>query len=636
MKRIAILAALALAAAACGGKKGSSGAPGVPGPVGPVAGPPQIASVFPPVASAASVVEVHGSGFSSLPAQNRVFVDGTEVTVLTATSGLLTISGLPPVGAGQADAALTVEVQGRASNAFALPLAPAGTERPAVIGGLQAPQALAVDPVSGDLYVFDAPGVMKLDPATKTLSVVIPVGPLFAGPAAGAIAADGTIAIADGNRVITVAADGTVHALAAGLSGFPFSMTYDAAGDLFLLSGANGTNVDEIAANGTLVHPFATVPGGDSITQLGGALYVTDPSANAIHKVALPGGAVSASFVTDAKLSGVGGLTASGADLIACVPDVTGDGAVRVNVGTKAVTSFAPPRPVGGPASHACAMFGGALWSSSTFDGGLDTTSGTTWTQGGVSFADDANAAVAFDGDRLFLSAYNRCLFGTGSGAVVEARADGSSDVALAGVCAVGMAWDGSRLLVVDSSGGAVKAVDPDAPGTATTLVPAGSSRGYGIAATASGASQGFYVALAGAPAHVAHDSAAGATQQADVFGGQIDGPIVGVVAAGGNPHVFAATADGIWAVSVDATGNPVGSPARLVGAVQGFSAISSLGDDGGGGVWFLDSGEVYDLDATGAIRWVADTPSAAEVDATPWGELLYTTQGSYPTARLL
>ena len=52
-------------------------------------------------------------------------------------------------------------------------------------------------------------------------------------------------------------------------------------------------------------------------------------------------------------------------------------------------------------------------------------------------------------------------------------------------------------------------------------------------------------------------------------------------------------------------------------------------------GLLFADAGQVFLLDASGGIHFVADIGAMKGVAETPFGELLITTPGAYPTAVL-
>ncbi len=169
----ATLTFLAVLSAACEGPRGERGSDGPPGSPGPAGTPPEISFIEPARGSSATIFTIRGQRFSPVPADNRVFFDGGEATVLTASSALLTVQGgFTPVSDPRT-IAVSVEVSNLVSNAVAIDARPNGsfeplTERSPV---WQSVSALAL--VGTKLYVADPlNGAYLYDTATGVVTAI--------------------------------------------------------------------------------------------------------------------------------------------------------------------------------------------------------------------------------------------------------------------------------------------------------------------------------------------------------------------------------------------------------------------------------------------------------------------------------
>lgn len=624
-RRGAAVLVACLLAGGCRGPEGKNGGPGLDGPQGPLGppvAPPRIDDVTPPVASPGTILRVRGAGFVPDAAGNVVTLDGVVLEVVSASATELRARGVP--AADPRTGSLTVLVQEHLSNSAAVGLAPRGTSRPAIDGGPVDPRGLAVDG-DGAVLVFDAArGVLRLD-ASGVLSVHTPAAASLPEPACGVRTADALVVCA-GAAIVRLGDDGSRSVLASDVD-VPTGMAVDDAGNVHWVSG--GASVGRVLASGVVETAFATVPAAADVERVGSFLYVSDPGGGEIHRVALPGGAVTAAFVTG--LPGVHGLATDGTDLLALVPDGGGQGAVRITP-AGVVSTLAPERPLpdGSVAGSGAVWAGSGLVALNAADLGVDRWSaGAGWSLAVPHPGMDGQGAV-FAGDAPVLAFDNRCGTG-GDGAVAAIGTAGTMRVLSSSACAGGsLAVAPAGILVADRRDGAVTRLDP-VSGAATALVAAGAAGARGIAAAADGS---FYMALDDAGTWtVAHHDAAGTLVAADVTsGGAVTEP-AGVATSGDG--LFVALQDRILRVPLDAQGAPAGAPVAIVPAAVGFSTITSISGDGAGGAWFLDGQDVFHVDATGSVSWVFDAV-ADRIAYSPFGDLLLIETGAAPVARLL
>lgn len=624
MKSLAIaLTLLPLVLSAGCAKDGSDGAPGAPGPQGPL-GPgaaPLVAAVFPTMASPASMLRITGSGFDPVPAANVVTIDGVALEVLSTTPAEILVTGAPAVDAAVA-AELVVTIGGRPSNGTTVTLAPAGTERDVVVGGLRDPRALALDLDGETVVVFDRlGGILRLND-WGVIEVIHPISASITGPTAGAVVADGLL-VGDGARILHVADDGAVTVRASGLPAAPRAFALDAGGALYWVDGTSA--IGKLAADGTVTHPFATVPSlAESIARVGADLYVSDPQQGAVDRIAISGGTVTADFAVE---PGVHGLATNGVDLIAFVPDVSGASAVRITTaGVK--SNAAAPHSILGDASSCGLVVGSTIWAANVADHGIERYVGGAWQLRAATPSRDA-ADASWSGSHLYFVADNRCVNGTDGGAVFESLGGGQSQLVLENVCARGMIEQVTgAVLVADARDGKVSRLDDT--GALTIPVAAGANGASALAAAADGS---FFLAIdAGTSWTVAHHDPTGALLDADVFDGALTGRVAGMTV--GEAELFVALANRIHVVPLDAAGAP-GTPEEIVPQGLGFTQIASLGSDGDGNAVIVDQGDLLRVRPWGAVSFFGFEADASVVRSTPYGELLVLHSFSAPIARL-
>lgn len=624
MKSLAIaltLTLLSLAFATGCAKDGSDGAPGAAGPQGPL-GPgtaPLVSAVVPSMASSASVLRVAGAGFDPDPAANVVTVDGVALEVLSATATGIQVTGFPAVEA-VVGAELVLSVGGRPSNGTTVTLAPAGSQREVIDGGLRDPRALALHADGESVVVFDRlGGILRLDDSGM-IETIQPLSAALTGPTAGAVVTGGLL-VGDGNRILHVADDGTTTVRATGLPAAPRAFAFDATGALYWVDGT--ASIGKLAVDGTVTHPFANVTMAPlSIARIGTDLYVSDGVAGRIDRIAIANGAVTQGF---ASLAGVGGLATDGTDLIAFVPDGTAS-AVRITT-SGVVTDAAGPHPIPSAASASGLVVGSTIWSASSLDDGIERFAGGAWHLRAASPYRDA-ADASWSDSHLYLVADNRCV-GTEGGGIFELLGGGQSRLVIDDACARSMiAQVPGALLVADARDGEVSRLDDT--GALTIPVVAGTNGATALAASADGS---FFRAMdAGSAWTVGRHDATGAVLDADLFDGTLTGRVVGM--ALGDAELFVALADRVHVLPLDAAGTP-GTPETVVEQGVGFAAIESLGSDGAGNAVIVDGGDLLRVSPWGSVTWIGSDAGVSRVRTTPYGELLKLGSFTEPIARL-
>ncbi len=280
----------AVGAGGCGtrGPRGPSGDPGGPAP--------HLTSIDPSAGSSHTLFTVRGEELGEDLDKLTVWFDGREATVVSATSGRLVVTGgFEPVDESIA-VSVTVERDGRLSNALAVTAHPDGSVRPwggaAKVFGT--PDSIAV--VGTGLHVVDSDrGLFTQDLGNGAITTRArndrdgfgALQGVFAGPG-GALYASDQVELG-ANRLFRLDPDG--WRLVAQLSQPLVAMPYDPDGRLYLVY---ATTVQRLLANGNLDGTFsATLPAaaGGAVFQAG-LLFVSIPTQNKIVKVASDTGAV--------------------------------------------------------------------------------------------------------------------------------------------------------------------------------------------------------------------------------------------------------------------------------------------------------------------------------------------------------
>ena len=316
--RLLLLGSAAVVAASACSKRGPAGGPGVQGPPGAQPAVPRIESVSPPVGDTHNVVSILGTGFDATLGNDVVFFGGVQASVVSASATKLVVTPPTTIGSGF-QPVVVAGTDGTVSDAVGFTVVDGGslvgnqTAMPGVPGRAiaLADGRIAIPDANAGVAVVDTAGVVRT--LARGHGLIAPRH-LALRPADGALVAFDTFAQAV-FRVSTSTGDVTVlRANAPYLAG-----AWDTAGNLFAIVDG-GTQVDEVAANGTLVSPYSTLPAGETavdIAAIGSTVYLAMGGTVAeIGQLPATAG-TPPTVLAVAGVTSVHSLSASGATLIA-------------------------------------------------------------------------------------------------------------------------------------------------------------------------------------------------------------------------------------------------------------------------------------------------------------------------------
>ena len=621
-KKIATAAiALALVTACKGssGSKGTTGTAGPSGPVGPVGAAPLLSSVFPRTATPSTKIRIRGNGFSPTAADDEVVVNGTLLTVVSATGTEIWATGLPASASNLQEGLLTVTISGQQSNVLPISLGQPGqfvTSEVKQMGYLSAATLSAdektayiadeypYDPVSGNnygaIYQYDfETGVFTTAYTTQKITYIYsmawgPDGKLYLGAEDAATGNSGLY------RFGTAFDDSTLVALVSGQTCDITSIAWAPNGDLWM-----GDTCDTVStlrasdglffygsynASGNALH-FMFTPAG---------IYVVDN-----YYVTLIDGALPYSNYLNGNYYGtIGAATDDGTNLILLRRNSTGsilkvtpgfDSQTLISGGIFNNNGFVSN---GSDGHFMLRLKNGDTWFSSGYASILSKVS----PQGVVSeewfspYQEYYYAAVA--GDSTFYSSGRGCNYGIGA-PVIRQNVDGVNTTVAKDFCGyANFAVANGKVYGADPRGWVIE-IDPAA--NASTVVSTNPALGIASAFATDGTS-----------IFVAQTNTAGNYNIVKIGfgdGAQVDENFV--TGLTNQPNFMQVVGSNLYwtdgaAKKVAITGGLV---TEALDPALGFTNLYSIGLDMAGNVVFSDDSGTYGQDAGGLVHIITPYP---------------------------
>lgn len=616
-KKLIVAAALMSLAGCKGatGAKGVAGPEGPSGPVGPVGVSPVIESIYPESGTPSTKIRIRGVGFSPTVADDVVVVNGTVLTVASATGTEIWASGLPAQSNSLQDGYLTVAISGEQSNAVPIHLGRPGDVlygRAKQIGYFSAATVsadektafladeYAYDPYSGNDFAaiyqfnFESGAFSTVYSSTKLYYITAmaygPDGKLYLG------AEDWETGKSGLYRFDTAFDDSTLVALTSDTTCDIYSLSWAANGDLWM--GDSCSNVHVIRksdgqffyrvypANDNVIHIMHTPTGvfvvdNSYITQIDGAL----PNSNQLN---------SGYFGT------MGAATDDGTNLFILRRNAT-TSLRKVTQGFDSQTLLSN------------GVFGNSSFVSSGSDGHfmIRLKNGDTWFSAGyASLLNKVTASgqvtqelfspyqsyyyAAIIGDATFYSSGYGCNSGVGS-PILRQELDGTNTVVAKDFCGyANFAVANGKLYGADPRGWVLE-VDP-AAGTSAVV---STNPGLGIASA---------FATDGTSLFVAQLNTAGNYNIAKIgFGdaAQVNPNFVENLTV--QPQAMQVIGDTLYWVDGGAKAIPVagGAVTDALDPLLGFTNLYTIGLDMAGAPVFGDNNGAYGVDANGVVRVV-------------------------------
>lgn len=276
---------LLLSASACRGPSGDPGAPGADGPPGGHAEAPRILHVEPATFSWGVTVRITGIEFAPDPARVKVYVDGVEGEIVSATSTLIRVRHLVPADLSAAEPGdLVVVSDNQPSNPIRVEKMPRGSTVNTPLAAIRAAQGFAVRG-DGSLLVLDGG---RLVDVTSDGDLGFHAEALPADAAAPVSRPDGTWYLARSPNELRRFGDMVDQRVAVLPAGDPRALAFDALGNAYVLMQdvTQATIVKRDYLTGALTTP-ATLASTDvqGLWEQGDVLYAGDVAAGALLEI---------------------------------------------------------------------------------------------------------------------------------------------------------------------------------------------------------------------------------------------------------------------------------------------------------------------------------------------------------------